>query len=128
MIRLLTAGFVFALSAWFATAADDKDQPTPEKLVGIWKLVKSSEDLPKGLEATLEATKDGKFVMKVAFPEGKLEMTGTWKLDGNKLTVEYADGPEKGKKETMEITKLTDDEFVTLDEKKKKDEFKKVKK
>lgn len=127
MIRLLAAGLVFALSAGFAPA-DDKDKPTAEKFVGLWKLVKSSEDLPKGLEATLEATKDGKFVMKVTFDDNKLEMTGTWKLNGNKLTVEYADGPEKGKKETMEITKLTDDEFATLDEKKKKDEFKRVKK
>lgn len=128
MIRLLAAGFVFALSVGFATAADDKDKPTAEKLVGVWKLVKSSEELPKDLDATLETTKDGKFVMKVAFGDNKLEMTGTWKLDGNKLTVEYVDGPEKGKKETMEITNLTDDEFVTVDEKKKKDEFKKVKK
>jgi uncharacterized protein (TIGR03066 family) len=98
------------------------------KLLGKWKLTKSSKgDLPPGLEAVITFEKDGKIKMLVALADKKQEAAGTWKLDGKKLTVEYTDGPPKGKKETMVLKKLTDEDLVTVDEKDVTEEFKKVK-
>ncbi len=125
MTRLLSAVIVLALAG--SGFAEEKVKPTAEKLAGTWKLVKSGNELPPGAEALLIIDKDGTFSMKVSIKDQKIEMSGKWKLDGNKLNVEYTDGEEKGRKETMEITKLTADEFVTVDEKKKTDEFKRVK-
>jgi uncharacterized protein (TIGR03066 family) len=121
MIRSIAAAVVFA-SATIAVAADAK--PTAEKLVGTWSLVKSENELPPGAKASLTVNKDGTFVMKLDIGGQKLDLPGTWKLDGNKLNVvqKAPDGSEM--KESMEIKSLTDDELVTVDAKGKKDEFK----
>ena len=56
-------------------------------------------------------------------------MEGAYKLDGDKLTVTLRTPEEKDKEltDTVTITKLTDKELITKDQKGKVDEFKKKK-
>jgi uncharacterized protein (TIGR03066 family) len=95
---------------------------TEDKLVGTWEVVKTESDAPKG--ATLEFTKDGKFKVKMG-PKGP-SMEGNYKIEGDKI-VQSATVNGKEMKESATVTKLTDTELVTKDEKGKTDEFKKVK-
>lgn len=125
MRRLLS---VFALIAIPAALMAEDAKPTAEKLVGTWKLSKSETPLPPNASATIDFTKDGKLNMKIEVAGQKLEMPGTWKLDGSKLKVKQSGPDGKEKEETMEIKSLTDSDLVTIDEKGKKDEFTKVKK
>jgi uncharacterized protein (TIGR03066 family) len=118
---------LFALAAAVAVA-DDLPKDPEAKLLGKWKLTKSSKgDLPPGLEASITFEKGMKFKMRVEFMGKGEDGAGTWKLDGKKMTVEYTEGREKGKTETMEVKKLSDEEFVTVDDKGVTEEFKKVK-
>ena len=120
-IALLTALLGFAL---VATAAQEKKDE--EKLLGKWKLTKSGEELPPGLEATIDFQKGGKLKVSFKFMGKDESVDGTWKLDGKKLTVTMKKG-DKDDTETMEITTLDDKKLVTKDPKGKVDEFEKVK-
>jgi uncharacterized protein (TIGR03066 family) len=58
-------------------------------------------------------------------PDGKETSTpGTYEVDGDKLTTTLKVG-DKEAKQTLTITKLTDSEMSTKDEKGKTDEYKK---
>ena len=93
------------------------------KLVGVWESTKS-EDLPKG--STVEFTKDGKLILEVKAKE-TVKLEGKYAVEGNKVNITLViEGKEQ--KETLVVTKLTDTDLVTKDEKDKIDEFKKVKK
>jgi uncharacterized protein (TIGR03066 family) len=130
MTRFMTPlAALLALTVSVAALAQAQEPKGEEmKLLGKWKLTKSSKgDLPSGLQAVIHFEKDGKVTMKVELADKKQDAAGTWKLDGKKLTVEYTDGPPKGKKETMVVKKLTDEELVTVDEKDVTEEFKRVK-
>jgi uncharacterized protein (TIGR03066 family) len=101
-----------------------KEASNKDKIVGTWEVTKS-KDAPPG--STLEFTKDGKMKM-TATVEGKpVTMEATYTVDGDKITnvMKTPDGKEA--KETATITKLTDTELVTKDEKGKIDEFKRKK-
>lgn len=99
-----------------AAAADEKIDA--KKLVGKWE--------PQGAnaeKATFEFAADGKLKIDSAGDT----LTGTWKLDGNKLALTFALG-ENVSKDTVTITKLTDAELSMEDAKKeKKRSFKRVK-
>ena len=117
------------LAVAFSTTlfAEDKPKTTAEKLIGKWKLVKSGEELPEGATATLELMKAGKLKVTISFMGTTQVIDGTYTLEGEKkLKVEMKQG-ENEKKETMTIEKLTEDELITIDEKNKKDEFKRIK-
>ena len=88
-----------------ANARPDDDKIDAKKLVGKWA---TKEGAPE--KFTVEFTKDGKFKF-----EGPITMEGTYKLDGNKLTIK---GTVNGNEETMTrtITKLTDAEVSSKDE------------
>jgi uncharacterized protein (TIGR03066 family) len=130
MTRFLPSlAILLALTVCVSTLAQaPAPKDTEQKLLGKWKLVKSSKgELPAGLLATIHFEKDSKVKMHIAVADKKQDVSGTWKLDGKKITVEYTDGPPKGKKESITITKLTADELVTVDEKDVTEEFQKVK-
>jgi uncharacterized protein (TIGR03066 family) len=116
---LLTLGLVLALPVG-AKADANKD-----KLVGVWEVVKADPGaLPVG--STVEFGKDGKAKV-TAVREGK-ETTaeGTFAVEGDKLTVTLKHG-EKEVKHEITIKKLTDAEFVSVNEKSKTAEFKRKK-
>jgi len=96
---------VMGLVAGATVGADDKDAKIDgKKLVGKWTTKDDSKE-----KFTVEFTKDGKLTF-VGEKEGKVE--GTYKLDGNKLTITAKIG-DKEEKMTRVITKLTDMELVS---------------
>ena len=130
MTRFMTSLAALLALAVSVSALAQAPEPKGEekKLLGKWKLTKSSKgDLPAGLDAVITFETGGKVKMQVTLADKKQEAAGTWKLDGKKLTVEYTEGPPMGKKETMVVKTLTDEELVTVDEKDVTEEFKKVK-
>lgn len=120
MLRTIAVAVVM-FTAVVLTAADKS------KLEGTWKLDKSDSELPKGASAVIVFEKNGTFNMKIEVGTTKVELPGTWTLDGDKLTVVQKDPTGKQKTETMKIEKLDDTDLVTIDEKGKKDQFKKSK-
>jgi len=109
------------------TFAEDKKESKIEadKLVGKWELTKGPDEVPKGM--VIELTKDGKLTATFEFDGKKVEMTGTYKLDGAKLShkVKGPDGMEHEDDDT--ITTLTDEKMVMIDKDKKETEWKKKK-
>jgi len=103
-----------------ASAGLTQEKIDAKKIIGKWSPVDNKDSI------IVEFTKDNKLVLSVVF-EGKTEkLEGTYKLDGNKLTIVVA---PKGKeeKEEMTVNKLTDEELETTDAKGKKETLKKVK-
>lgn len=115
IVSLVVIGF-----AGFACAADDKIDA--KKLIGKWEPAKESKEL----KMVLDIQEKGKLELTVTVGEKSDKVTGTYALEGNKMTVELSFNG-KTKKDTMTITKLTDTEFVTKDEKGKEEAMKKVK-
>ena len=96
-------------------AADEKIDV--KKLVGKWEPQRDSKT-----KEVVEFAADGKLTVS-----GDANFTGSWKLVGNKLTLTLKAG-ENEFKDTVIITKLSDDELVAEDEKKeKKQTMKRVK-
>jgi uncharacterized protein (TIGR03066 family) len=104
-----------------AWAAPEKDT-NKDKIIGTWEVVKSQSDLPAG--STVEFTKDGKLTVTVKAEDKKVVVKGTYKVDGDTLTVTTKDGDEEHT-EKMTIKSLTKDKLVVVDDKKKTDELKK---
>jgi uncharacterized protein (TIGR03066 family) len=104
--------------------ADDKkaDKIDAKKLVGKWE----PKNSPEGVSAVIDFQKDGKVVVnfKSKGKEGKL--AGTYKVEGNKLTTTMSFNG-KDVTETETITKLTDAELVTKDEKGKEETLLRIK-
>lgn len=102
--------------------ADDK-KVDPAKLLGKWELTKSeSGNAPKG--AIVEFKKDNKLTITVDLNGKPLELTGTYKVDGDKLTVTIK-APDGGKddSDTDTIKSLTDDKLILIDKDKKETEL-----
>ncbi|MDY3557602.1 TIGR03066 family protein [Gemmata sp. JC673] len=88
--------------------ADDKkdEKIDPAKLLGKWA-AKERELV------VIEFLKDGKLVLRYGEAEKEAAFDGTYKLDGNKLTVNAQPGG-KEEKSTVTIKKLTDSEMVVI--------------
>jgi uncharacterized protein (TIGR03066 family) len=124
MKRIVAA--VAVLVVFVGGVRADEKKIDPAKLVGKWELTKSTDPkAPKG--ATVEFTKDNK-VNVVAEIEGmKVEFTGTYKVDGDKLTVKLSFGGGKDNEDTDTIQSLTDERLLLVDKDKKENEFTKKK-
>jgi uncharacterized protein (TIGR03066 family) len=126
-LRLILVG-TLALGVVGAAAADEKKEaPSKEKLVGTWKLIKSSEELPPGAVGTVTFTKDGKMKVSFKFGEKSVDVKGTYTLDGDKIMSNLRGPDGKEVKETSTITKLTATELATTDEKGRTEQFQKQK-
>jgi uncharacterized protein (TIGR03066 family) len=120
MRAILGFGLAVLLVASAGVSADDAVDA--KKLIGKWELKELPKDFPAGVTATAEFTNDGKLTVVFTF-DGKSDKTeGTYKLDGNKLSVEFKDT-----KETSTVTKLTDEELTLKYEKGTEEAFKRVK-
>jgi uncharacterized protein (TIGR03066 family) len=106
-----------------ASKAQDK-KVDPAKLVGKWELVRSeSTNAPKG--AIVEFTKDSKLTIDFEENGKKRVVTGTYKVDGDKLSVRGEDGTEVQDADTIKT--LTDDKIVLVDKDMKETELTKKK-
>ncbi len=108
-----------------AARADDK-KVDPAKLVGKWEWTNSDDpSAPKG--ATGEFTKDNKITMSGEIDGKKLDLSGTYKVDGDKLIVKISVEGGKDSEDTDTIQTLTDDKLVLVDKDKKTNELTKKK-
>jgi uncharacterized protein (TIGR03066 family) len=104
-----------------AAGADDKDDKKDskidgKKLIGKW----TPKDAKKDAGLVIEFTKDGKLILYVDIAGKTEKVEGTYKLDGNKLTLAIKFG-EKENKETLTILRLTDEELESEDSKGQKE-------
>jgi uncharacterized protein (TIGR03066 family) len=114
------AAAVLALAA-AAAAQDKKDDPfDAKKLIGKWE----SAD-PKRAVAVEFAEKD-KFSLSVTVGGRAEKVDGTWKLAGNKLELSAKVGGED-QKQTVTLSKLTDDDLVGTGSDGKEEAYKRVK-
>jgi uncharacterized protein (TIGR03066 family) len=107
-------------------SGDDKkpvDKPANKaKLVGVWE--PQGKDVPPG--TTLEFTKDGKLISRFEAQGKKRTVDGTYKVNGDALTVAFRMGDQE-RTEKLKIKTLTDQELVTVDSSGKADTFKRKK-
>lgn len=109
-----------------AVAAAPAPASNPKMIIGVWEITKSDDGTPVG--TTIEFTRDGKLKITTKVGDAPLNLEGTYKVDGDKLTVTVK-SPDEGKEmsDTVTITKLTEKVLITKDTKGKSDEFKKKK-
>ena len=120
LIALSAATTLVALCGGLA-AADEK-KIDKAKIVGKWRVTKGGTG-----DATLEFTKDGKALV-VAKQNGKeFKPEGTYKIEGDKLTVIMKLGDQESTGTNI-IETLTDEKLVLVDEKdKSRTEFERIK-
>ncbi|QJW96815.1 TIGR03066 family protein [Frigoriglobus tundricola] len=111
-LRVLLAVLVLAFG--LQAGADDKkvEKIDPDKLVGKWERTEKKDG-----SVVLEIMKDGKAKFTLTTGDGKaLTADGTYKVSGNKIemTMKLGDQEEKSNRS---VTKLTDTELVTIDDK-----------
>ena len=91
------------------------------KIVGIWE---PSEGELRGM--AMEFTSAGKIVMHMGNDGKKSMEMGTYKVEGDKMTLSRKEG-EKEDSETWTIKSLSDDELVTVDKRGKESKMKRRK-
>lgn len=116
-----------AMLILFSPSLYAADKIEPKLLVGVWHL-QIPADLPKESSSMKMAFLDGgRFKLDVLFGKSALVIEGKYEVDGDKLkTIIVLSGKEQVT--TSLIKKLTETEFVTLDEKKKEMTFHRQKK
>jgi uncharacterized protein (TIGR03066 family) len=128
--RWLCTGLILTVAPAFLSSETASAAPVPKsnrtKILGVWELTKSEAGvLPK---TTLEFTRDGKLKIAIEVDDKPVIVEGTYKVEGDKLTITVkAPDEDKESTDTATITKLTDKELITKDEKGKIDEFRKKK-
>jgi uncharacterized protein (TIGR03066 family) len=121
----ILAAFAATIVVVGTVSADDK-KIDPAKLVGKWELTKSTDkDAPIG--AIVEFTKDNKITFTATIEGKPVEFKGTYKVDGDKLTVKLVFPGGKDDEDTDTIKSLSDDMIVLVDKNKKETELKKKK-
>lgn len=114
---------VVAIAVVAGINADDKIDAG--KIVGKWEVQKSGGDVPKG--TVVEFTKDGKLTVTIVFNDKSLDISGTYKVDGKKLSVKIKGPDGKEEEDTDEIVSLSDDKLVIKGKDGKESEMTKVK-
>lgn len=103
-----------------STGAADVDKA---KLIGAWEMVLPEDAKGLDLKIVIEFGNDGKATMSMDGFGKKESKGGTWKLEGDKLTITPKD--EKEKTETITIKSLTADKMTLADKSGKDISFKK---
>lgn len=124
---LLFAGTLSALVA----APVPKDRAEADKVVGTWKLIKSTSPNTGGANVSLEMelTAKGELILRQSMNGGPVvTYTGEYKVAKSELpySVNYPGGGKK--METLTIKKLTDTELVLVDPDGIQEDFERVKK
>jgi len=124
MRMLLGVGLVLALACGVTLADDKKDgKIDAKKLVGKWE---PKDAAKKDTGFVIEFTKDGKVSLTSKAKDKDFKADGTYKLDGDKLTLDLKFGGDS-KSMTRTITKLTDTELASKDEGGKEDTLVRIK-
>ena len=128
MKLILAAATAVVLALAFGVTAEEKKDDKKidaAKLVGKWEITKAAEGgAPKG--TLLEFTKDGKLTGSIDMDGTKVDIKGTYKIDGDKLKVDVEVGSDKHENE-MTIKSLTADKAVLEDKEGREHELTKKK-
>ena len=127
MRTILGCALGVLMAACCVLSADDKkdEKIDAKKLVGKW--TPKDEKNKKGADSiVIEFTKDGKATVRASRDGKDFTLEGTYKLDGNKLTTTMKLG-DMERMQTRTISKLTDTELVSSDDKGKEDTLIRVK-
>ena len=119
-MRLLFAAVAVLVMVGFAGADEKVDA---KKLIGKW----APKDPKKGEDFVMEFAEKGKLIVTFNANGKEIKIEGTYKVDGNKIEVAMSFNGKEAK-ETHTVTKLTDDELVSKDEKGKDETLKRIKK
>ena len=122
-MRVLSGLIAPLLCLTFASANTRAADVDKDKLIGAWEMILPEEVKKLDLKIVLEFAKDGKATMSMDGFGKKETKGGTWKLDGDKLTITPTD--EKDKTETITIKSLTADKLTVADKSGKDMSFKK---
>lgn len=129
MKSILAACAAAAVLVGFAAAQDKKEPKKDEKkvdaakLIGRWEMTRSTLAMPPKA-ASVEFTKDNKVNISVTDKDGKEDKySGTYRVEGDKLTVKLLTPGEAEKEDTDTIQTLTDEKFLLVDKDKKEIEF-----
>ena len=118
-LSLASVGVAFVL---LASVQGGEPKDNQAKIVGLWEVVKSEET---SAGSTVEFTKAGKLIL---IQKGKdpMKIEASYKVDGKMLTTTRK---EMGKDEVnvLTIQTLNDTTLITLNDKGKTDELKRVK-
>jgi uncharacterized protein (TIGR03066 family) len=114
-------GCTLGLVICFGVSAKD-EKIDAKKLVGKWE----PKEQVKDKAFTIEFTKDGKVTITAASGGKDTKVEGTYKVDGNKVTTTMKFG-DKERTETHTVSKLTDTELVSKDEKGKEETLVRIK-
>ena len=118
-------GAVAVLALAGAAAGQDKEKEKEKidakKLIGKWERADT-----KGAKVVLEFADKGKLTITIDTPSETVKIDGSYKLDGDKLGLAMTFMGE-ATKETVTVTKLTDEEMVCKDQSDKEEKFKRVK-
>ena|SRR6516225_8656912 len=116
------------LCMMFVAAPVPKERAEADKVVGTWKLVRSS-NAPDGLntELILELTQGGKMVIRQSSNGRTVIYEGEYKVIKSELpyTMKLPGGREK--KETLTIKKITETELHVVDPDGIQEDFERVK-
>ena len=118
-MRALIGAVAVLVLAGASAAADEKVDA--KKLIGKWEPVEKKD---AGL--VVEFADKGKLTVSFDLMGKTEKIEGTYKLDKDKLEIAMTFMGEE-KKETLTVTKLTDDELVTKDSKGKEEKLKRMK-
>lgn len=112
---------LIALLAALISTSAMQDKIDGKLLLGKWE----PETKPQGAKLVIEFAKEGKLTVDAEFGGQKINMDGSYKLEGDQLTITMK---QQGKEETtkMTVTKLNDKEMVTKDDKDKVETLKRV--
>lgn len=117
-------GFVAVLAlACYAGNAVAQEKIDAKKLVGKWQPAAAEKG---GVDVTIEFTDKGKMAITIDIGGKSEKIEGSYKVDGDKLEMAMSIGGQE-KKETVTLTKLTDEEMVGKNKDGKEEKFKRVK-
>jgi len=117
-------GFVAVLMlACYTGHAAAQEKIDAKKLIGKWQPADSAKG---GVDITLEFTDKGKMIIAIALGDKSEKIEGSYKLDGDKLELLMSFGG-KDQKETVTLTKLSDEEMIGKNKDGKEEKFKRVK-
>jgi uncharacterized protein (TIGR03066 family) len=130
-MRLFIAGLSFVFVQLFVVAAPvPKERAEAEKVIGTWKLVKSSKESPPGINISLdmELTQGGKVILRQSVNGGAIVVyEGEYTVNKSELpySIKYPGGGLK--KETLTIKKITDNEMSLVDPDGVQEDFERIK-
>ena len=127
----LSAACVCALSVPLAAAAPvPKERAEAEKVVGTWKLVKSTSPRTAGVTISLELelTQGGKMVIRQSVNGGPVAVyEGEYRVVKDQLPYKMKHPGGRVKEETLTIKKLTETELIVVDPDGIQEDFERVK-